>query len=290
MIACPTVRKATIRRHYDWTTLFYRLLWGPHIHHGYWDGSESVRVAQQQLTTRLARMAGIVPGSRVLDIGCGMGGSAIHLARELDCDVTGVTISRFQREWARLAARWHGQAARTTFRRDDADRVPFDAAAFDVVWSIECTEHLFDKPGFFRRAASWLRPGGSLAICAWLAGEDAASRRESEQQVRDVCEGFFCPSLGTAGDYRRWFDQAGLQLVGDHDWTVHIERTWEICRRRVAWAPVRLLAHLLGQHTVLFLDRFDTILQAYRSGAMRYGCLVAHKPETQGCEDSSRQS
>ena len=50
MIVCPTVRKQDIRSHYNLTTLFYRLLWGRHIHHGLWSGNESATVAQQQLT------------------------------------------------------------------------------------------------------------------------------------------------------------------------------------------------------------------------------------------------
>jgi tocopherol O-methyltransferase len=53
MIVCPSVRKQDIRSHYNLTTLFYRLLWGRHIHHGLWSGDESASVAQQQLRTSL---------------------------------------------------------------------------------------------------------------------------------------------------------------------------------------------------------------------------------------------
>ena len=62
-------------------------------------------------------------------------------------------------------------AGRTEFHCVDAEQAEFPAESFDVVWSIECTEHLYDKARFFRRAAEWLRPGGRMAICAWLAGE-----------------------------------------------------------------------------------------------------------------------
>ena len=41
---------------------------------------------------------------------------------------------------------------------------------------------------------------------------------------------------------------------------------------------VRWLAGLVDRDTAMFLDRFETILEAYRSGAMRYGCFIAHKP------------
>lgn len=278
MIACPTVQKSVIRNHYNLTTLFYRLLWGRHIHHGLWNASESPAVAQVQLTETLTGAAGIQQGETVLDVGCGMGGSSIHLAKILGCQVTGITLSRLQRCWAGWSSFWRGTAGKTTFRCVDAEKAEFDAATFDVVWSIECTEHLFDKPAFFHKAGKWLKPGGRMAICAWLAGDDI-SDGPAAQQVYDVCEGFFCPSLGSAGDYRTWMEQAGLLFDDYQDWTDRVAPTWEICLRRVERTRMKYVARLLGVNTAMFVDRFQTILDAYRSRAMRYGCFVAHRPE-----------
>jgi tocopherol O-methyltransferase len=277
MISCPTVRKSSIRSHYELSTLFYWLLWGRHIHHGLWHGEETPAVAAQQLTDTLCGLAQIERGQSVLDVGCGMGGSSIHLARQLGCAVTGVTLSQVQRTWASTTARWRGVAGRTRFLRQDAETLRIPEGTFDRVWSIECTEHLFDKPEFFRNVARWLKPGGRVAICAWLAG-DGLEDAGRAQLVYDVCEGFVCPSLGSFEDYRGWMEEAGLQVETTGDWTDQVAQTWEICRDRVAASKVRWLARLVDQETVLFLDRFDTILEAYRTHAMRYGCLVATKP------------
>ncbi|HVU87553.1 MAG TPA: class I SAM-dependent methyltransferase [Pirellulales bacterium] len=276
MIVCPTVRQRDIRTHYNLSTLFYRLLWGRHIHHGLWSGDESASVAQQQLTETLAREAGIRDGERVLDVGCGMGSSSIHLASKLDCQVTGVTISAVQRRWAQCAAGWHGVARQARFLCDDAEQVAFPPSSFDVVWSIECTEHLFNKSRFFRRASTWLRPGGRVAICAWLAAN--TENREAALRVHRVCEGFFCPSLGTVEDYQRWFTAAGLTHCRFLDWTSAVTRTWEICRDRVRRTGVRWLARAVDRNQVMFLDRFEAILQAYQTGAMQYGCFIAERP------------
>src|SRR5579864_7325722 len=89
-----------IRKHYNLATPFYRLLWGPHIHHGLWDADEEPRHAQRRLTEHLAVEGGVRRGDAVLDVGCGMGGSSLHLARELDCRVRGLTLSPVQRLWA----------------------------------------------------------------------------------------------------------------------------------------------------------------------------------------------
>ena len=157
-----------------------------------------------------------------------MGGSSIYLAKTLGCDVTGVTLSSVQRGWAALAARMNGVSRKTRFLATDAETVQFEPESFDVVWSVECTEHLFDKPAFFRRVAGWLRPGGRVAICAWQAGDGRLSA-DAERQVYDVCEGFFCPSLGSSEDYRGWFTDAGLHVDRYLDWTSRVAQTWEIC-------------------------------------------------------------
>lgn len=279
MIECPNISQRVIQNHYDVSTLFYRVMWGPHIHHGLWEADESPRTAQLQLTQRLAALSSIKPKSRVLDVGCGMGGSSRWLASELKCDVTGVTISPIQRRWAATATWLQRCRPRPQFVCQDAEQCAFDDATFDVVWSIECTEHLFDKAEFFQRAAKWLKPGGRIAICAWLVGQ-----RENEPdtiaQVQRVCKGMFCPSLGTQHDYENWLENAGLVVKESQLWTSKVMRTWEICKRRVDRSGVRWLASLLGQNHTLFLDHFDSILNAYRSGAMEYGCFVAEKVDS----------
>lgn len=116
-----------------------------------------------------------------------------------------------------------------------------------------------------------------MAICAWLAGENS-STAEGTRQVERVCEGFLCPSLGTSHDYAEWMRQAGLVLETQVDWTDRVLETWEICRRRVDRARVRWIAHAIDRQTVQFLNDFSTILEAYRSRAMGYGCFVARKP------------
>lgn len=277
MIESLAVKKSSIRWHYDLSTVFYRMLWGPHIHHGLWDADEAPAQAQLQLIERLADLAAIPSQARVLDVGCGMGGSSIHLARTRECTVTGITLSPVQRWMAASSAFLQRTSARTRFICADAESVQFDEHQFDVVWSVECTEHLFDKAAFFRKASRWIRPGGRLAICAWLAGESLSDARLT-RQVEDVCEGFLCPSLGTARDYTTWFEQAGLQVTTVEDCTERVVRTWEICQQRVESWRVRWLARMIDPETTLFLDRFQTILDAYRSGAMRYGVFIAERP------------
>ncbi|MEZ6043178.1 MAG: methyltransferase domain-containing protein [Planctomycetaceae bacterium] len=276
MISCPDVQKKVIRSHYNVSTLFYRLLWGQHIHHGLWEADEAPDIAARQLTERMIQEIDIRDQSDVIDIGCGMGGSSIHLAKHHQCRVTGVTLSPFQRNWASLSSRWHRTSSRTKFICHDAETVEFADNSFDVAWSIECTEHLFDKPAFFRRMTNWLRPDGRVGICAWLAGDDPLTD-VGRQQVYDVCEGFFCPSLGNEADYVQWLSDSGLTVTKVFDWTDQVYRTWEICRDRVNRTAMRSVAKIVDRGQLIFLDRFQTILDAYQTRAMKYGCFIAEK-------------
>lgn len=281
MIESPEVRKSVIRSHYQLGTLFYRLLWGPHIHHGLWDSeqsSESPYVAQCQLTDTLADLANLQAGDQVVDIGCGMGGSSIRLAKLRQCQVTGVTLSPVQRHWAAISSRWHGVTKRTRFLAQDAEQVSFEPESFDAVWSVECTEHLFDKPAFFRNAANWLKPGGRVAICVWFEGDDTTQPGHREL-VEEVCWRFVCPSLATREDYAGWLTDAGLVVKQNVDWTDRSAKTWEICKQRVERWHIRRVASLLDKDQVSFIDGFETLLKAYRTGAMVYGAIVAEKPK-----------
>ena len=281
MISVEGIRKDSIRSHYQIGTLFYRLLWGPHIHHGLWNGDESPYespyVAQCQLTDALADLARISDNDKIVDIGCGMGGSAIRLAKMRGCDVTGVTLSPLQKRWASFSSTFNRVGKQTRFLAEDAETVEFNPESFDVVWSVECTEHLFNKPEFFRRAIQWLRPGGRIAICVWFEGEDALIPGHREQ-CEEVCERFICPSLATRADYAGWMTGHGMRIIHDEVWTDRVTRTWEICKQRVERTGVRHLAKLIDREHVAFIDGFDALLNAYRSGAMQYGAIVAEKP------------
>src|SRR5262249_35530760 len=151
--------------------------------------------AQVQLVARLAERAGVPQGARVLDVGCGFGGSSLWLARHRGCHVTGITISPGQVKRATEQARAEGLEDRTDFRVLDANRLDdLPDAGFDVVWVIECSEHLSDKPRFLASCARVLRPGGRLALCAWLDASEG--RPEPARLVAEVCRGMICPALG----------------------------------------------------------------------------------------------
>jgi tocopherol O-methyltransferase len=278
MIRGPAIRKGAIRLSNDLATPFYRVFWGAHIHHGLWNAAESPAEAQSNLMEAVVQEARLHGGERVLDIGCGIGTSAVHLAKAWNCHVTGVTISSVQKHWAALGALFNGVRTRTQFLAADVETVYLARDSFDLIWVIECAEYLADKPAFARRLAEWLRPGGRAVVCAWETGDGPLSEDE-QRTVYKVCVGFGYPSLASGEEYRRWFAEAGLEVERRSDWTTRVSKTWEISWQNAERSSVHWLARLTGRKRFAFWDHYLAILSAYRTGAMKYECWSLFKPD-----------
>ncbi len=119
--------------------------------------------------------------------------------------------------------------------------------------------------------------GGRVAICVWFEGDDTTQPGHREL-VEEVCWRFVCPSLATRQDYANWLTDAGLVVKQNVDWTDRTAKTWEICKQRVERWHIRRIASVLDKDQVSFIDGFETLLKAYRTGAMVYGAIVAEKP------------
>lgn len=265
-----------VRDHYDCISVFYRALWGDHIHHGYWEDGESPAAAQVKLVERLARRAGIPRRSRVVDVGCGVGGSSLWLARELDCSVLGLTISPVQAEMAREKAGAEGMSDRVRFEAADANHLDIVPESFDAVWVIECSEHLADKAHFIAACARALKPGGVLALCAWLVSDDPALTSH-KHLLKDVCGGMLCPSLVSMSDYAGWMRESGFERIEAEDVTPHVQETWARCAALARRKEVKALLSVSDERTRRFVEAFPAIQQAYDVGAMGYGMFTARK-------------
>jgi len=120
----------------------YRLLWGIDRHFGLHCGffDEHCRRhddAVLHMNRVLATIADIISGERVLDAGCGIGGSAIWLAENLGASVVGINISAKQVEEARRLARCRRLEDRVQFRVADFCATELASESFDVVWALE---------------------------------------------------------------------------------------------------------------------------------------------------------
>jgi cyclopropane-fatty-acyl-phospholipid synthase len=169
-----------VRYHYDVGNDFFALFLDSSMTYScalFSRGARTLDEAQQAKLELVARKLGLLPGQRVLDVGCGWGSFAIHAAREHGVSVLGVTLSEEQAGWARERVAEAGLADRVEIRV--ADYRELREPQFDAIASIGMVEHVGESriDEYARKLASLLAPGGALlnhGIAALRPDDDAS--------------------------------------------------------------------------------------------------------------------
>jgi len=175
--------------YYDNCEDHYRMYWNLQeslsLHYGYWDETtSSFHEALLNINKKLIEYADIQGSHKVLDMGCGIGGSSIYLARELGCDCTGITLSERQVATANKLATRYELSDHCRFEVGDFTKTKYQDGSFDIIWAIESVCHANDKADFIREAYRLLRPGGKLVMadffqsrCTTGSFQDGSERR-----------------------------------------------------------------------------------------------------------------
>ncbi len=186
------------------------------FHYGYWDEPKPYdhHVALVNKNQLLYDVANIKPTDQVLDAGCGVGGSAIWMARQYGNRATGLTVSSQQAKYGAKHAKRQGVGALVDFEVADFCRMPFEDESFDVVWALESSCYAVNKGDFLDEAWRVLRPGGRVVVC-----DGFFTRREfNAEEWREimVClNGWAVPNLCIKDEFTGLLAQHGF-----HDTTM----------------------------------------------------------------------
>lgn len=223
---------------------------------------DEFHVRGREATVELAGRGSLRPGARVLDVGCGLGGSARYLAVEHGCQVTGIDLTEEYVEVANALARMVGLSDRTTFRLANALAMPFDDGAFDVVWTQHVQMNIADKAGFYREIARVTRPGGVFLFHDIFAGDGGPIHFPVPW-----AEGASISFLATPGEVKRTLEDVGFVLRDWADTTgPSIEWTNAVIERVKASGPPPLGTHLLMGATAK--TKIETVIRNLREGRL----------------------
>ncbi len=228
--------------------------------------------------------AGLPAVPRVLDAGCGLGGSIFHWQARRGGRYDGLTLSPEQQRRATQEAARRGIASACRFHiRSYQDPIPCGAATpgdvagpFDAAIAIESLAHSPDPTITIKNLAAALAPGGLLLIV-----DDMPQAGREEGLLAQFKRCWRCPVLADAAFYRRALADAGLAVVHEADWS-HRLRPRPLAWLRVLMAAFGLACRLSPSRSLrvaLEAMQGGFALEAlYRRQGMRYGFMVARKP------------
>lgn len=282
----PEQIRADTARHYDDCYWDYRTAWFNNenlaLHYGFWD--DETRDHSQALLNKnreMCRLAEIGASDRVLDAGCGIGGSSIWLAKHIGCHATGITVSEQQVGHARRNAQRHGVAERTEFHVADFLKTPFADESFDVVWAVESSCYATDKRDFFREAFRLLRKGGTLVAC-----DGYVTKREFDDTewgyIMDCLNGWAVPNLASAEEFESGMAECGFADIRRVEATKEAMPSSRRMYLTALWTyPMQVVMQALGLRKKAQTANFKVALAQYKIfslGLARYYLFRATKP------------
>ncbi len=272
----------TVASAYDaWTQdKLLERLWGEHIHLGFYpSGSENInfRQAKVQLVHELVNWSGLdqLPkGSRILDVGCGIGGSSRILAKYYGFNVTGITISPAQ---VKRAKELTPSGLNCNFQVMDALDLKFADGSFDAVWSVEAGAHMNDKNKFADEMLRTLRPGGYLTLADWNSRDLRAYPPSFIEKlvIKQLLEQWVHPNFISIKEFSDMLrsNKNSAGRVYSENWNSYTNPSWydsifEGIRRPSAilsLGPLAIVKSIREIPTILLMN------WAFRRGLMEFG-------------------
>ncbi|MEU8606912.1 cyclopropane-fatty-acyl-phospholipid synthase family protein [Actinoplanes sp. NPDC048791] len=288
--------RQAISHHYDVGNDFYRLVLGETMVYScaYWtstDAGYQLADAQRDKLDLICRKLELRPGMRLLDVGCGWGGLALHAAREYGVDVVGITLSAEQADHARKQVAEAGLTAHVEIRIQDYRDV--DDGPFDAVSSVGMAEHVGTGPYAEYAAILFrqLKPGGRLLnhqIAALHPAPPAERKRRSFIDAYVFPDGELAP-VGTTVSLleEAGFEVRDVQALREHyartlrAWMANLEANWSTAVRLVGAGRARVWRLYMAASAMSF--------EQARIGVNQVLCVRAHRDGTSHMPPTRRE-
>ncbi len=217
-----------IADYYDQTLNHYQRWWhldkSLAVHYGFWEeDTKTFQHALANTNSYLLQMADIKNHERILDAGCGVGGSCFFLAKERNAKVTGITLSEKQIQFADKKVLELNLTDLVDFKLEDYTSTNFKDETFDLIWAIESITSGPDKLRFAKEAYRILKPGGRIIIADYFKNDQKA--RDPEGLLEEWRKNWSMAPILSLTDYLLIFEKAGFTLAKENDVTGLIYRT-----------------------------------------------------------------
>nr|GME03562.1 gamma-tocopherol methyltransferase [Ipomoea batatas] len=217
---------------------------------------------------------------KIVDVGCGIGGSCTYLARKYCARCEGITLSPKQVKRAQALAAAQGLGEKVCFQVADALNQPFPDGEFDLVWCMETAEHIPDKAKLVSELARVAAPGGRIVIVTWCHRDTQHSNlHPQEKQLLNNIRNAVCLSpWSSASHYVNLLQSNSLQDIKVADWSENAAPSWPALRKSaLSWKGITSLL-TSGWKTLsgtLALQRM--VIEGYKKGVIKYAIITCRK-------------
>lgn len=282
---CPCIESRSvitkkITNFWDQISDGWRMAWGPHIHHGFYENHEVITPleAQEKLIKKLADLLFIEPQERILDVGCGMGGSSLYLAKKYQALVSGVTLSKKQVLIAQEQAKTEN-IKNVTFKVEDALSLnSFQDESFDILWSLESCEQFYNKKLFLQNAFRVLRPGGKFLLVTWCSNAEVYQGKLA-REYRKLCLAFDLPYMPTMEHYSQLLEEQNYAVTAVYDWTDFVRKSWEVGISMVQMFSFLQILKTAGWRGLRFTRQIKLMKKAFSKGMVKYAVFIGTCPK-----------
>ena len=228
-------------------------------------GKDFVSPGGATVARELIGRMGLPPSARVLDAGCGLGGSSFMMASEFGFQVTGMDLSNNMLDIAMEKLATHGLEGRVELVNCDCSEIPA-SGSYDAVYSRDVFLHIHDKAKLFTALYGALVEGGRLLFTDYCCGEKPWPADFQEYvEDRNYC-------LHTVDEYARLVEAAGFAEVMAEDLTSRFTAILE--RELETISGLGLADEKLASLEASWKNK----VERSRSGCHRWGLFSAIKP------------
>ena len=204
--------------YYDLVTDFFEYGWGRSFHFAPGVPGERFKQSIARHEHYMAHVLGLRPGMVVADIGCGVGGPLLEIARFSGARIVGVNNNAHQIGKARRFAEEAQLSQLTDFLECDFLNVDAPDESFDAAYSIEATCHAPDKVSVYSEIYRLLKPGAQFAVYEYCTTDRYDSSNPEHRSLKDDIErGGGLPNIDDMPTVDAAFETVGFQILESRD-------------------------------------------------------------------------
>lgn len=212
------VTNQDIEKYYDENQILYNLFWSQSaLHYGFWE-KDTKNLSEAILNTNrfVLDCLKIKGDDKVLDAGCGIGGSSIFIAENSDAQVTGITLSDIQLKKAIETSNKSKASKLLNFSKQDFTNTNFQKETFSKIFGIESICHAHNKIDFLKEAYRIMKPAGKIAVVDAYLTRKNFNKKETEIYNKFL-KGWAVPNLSLKDDFYNDLKKAGFKNIKFHD-------------------------------------------------------------------------